>query len=106
MKIKLLPATRKAKAALILTLASIVLFVIGSVLPFETYYTGMEIIKHNPLQTIITIMIFAAGIGALVLALISVIKDKERSVINFFVILIGAYNTFSLVGIIINILYS
>lgn len=49
MKIKILPTTRQAKTALILILVSLILFVIGSVLPSETNYTGMEIIKHNPL---------------------------------------------------------
>lgn len=106
MKIKILPTTRQAKTALILILVSLILFVIGSVLPSETNYTGMEIIKHNPLQAIITIMISAAGIGALVLGLSSVIKEKERSVITFLVILIGAYNALNLVGVIINIFFS
>jgi len=65
----------------------------------------MEIIKHNPLQVILTIMISAAGIEALVLGLISVIKNKERSVIVFFVVLIGAYNVLSFIGVIINIFF-
>jgi len=106
MKIKILPMTPKAKIALILALADIILFVIGSVLPTEINYTGVEIIKHNPLQAIITIMVFLVGVGAFILGLISVIKNKERSVIAFIVILIGVYNILSFVGVIINLFFS
>jgi len=105
MKITILPKTKKSIIAFILALICIILFVVGSSIPGDTSYSGMELIKHNPLQSIITIVIFAAGIASLVLGLSSTIKDKERSVITFIVILLGAYNTLSFVGVIANVLF-
>lgn len=76
----------------------IILFMVGR---YES-----EIIIHNPIQAIMTMMIFAAGIGAGALGLISVIKHKDRSFLIFIVILFGVYNVLSFFGVIFNVFFS
>lgn len=106
MKLTILPKTYSGKLAVILEIISIILFVVGSVLPSKLGYSGIDIIRNNPLQAIITVMIFAVGIGAAILGLTAVIKKKERSIIVFIVILTGLYNILSLVGVVIQVFLS
>lgn len=89
MKITLLPKTRLGKQSIIFTIASWILFVVGSVMPSETGYSGFESIIQNPLQAIITVLIFAVSIMAFIVGLISIIKKQERSILVFLAILSG-----------------
>ena len=69
-----------------MTVVNFVLFVVASVLPSEPGYAGIEAIVRNPLQTVATVVILVIGILAPILALIAVIKKRERSVLVFLVI--------------------
>ena len=78
MKITILPKTKPGLWSILLSIAAFILFVVGSVLPSRAGYSGLENIYHNPVHTIITVLILALGIVAPILALIAVIKKKER----------------------------
>lgn len=107
MKITFLPRTKYGNLSLILTIISVVLFVIGSVLPAlipsVDGLSGWEMVTSNPVYVIITLLVFAAGIMAAVYALIAIIKKQERSVLVMLVILFGVYTIFSLIGVIIGV---
>lgn len=103
MKISFLPKTRQGKLAVILMFSSFILFVIGSVLPYREGYAGFEMIKHNPLQVVLTFLIFAVGITSFAEGLIAVIKHKERSILVFLTLLSGPYNIVSFIGVIIGL---
>lgn len=103
MKITLLPKARYGKFALALIILCFILFVIGSVLPWKEGYSGIQLLIHNLLQTILTILIFAAGIMAAVLGTIAVVKNKERSIIVYLVIIAGIFNMISFIGVILNV---
>ena len=105
-KIIFLPRTRLGKWSIILTVVWFVLFVVGSVLPSKTGYSGFEIIIHNPLQTIITILLFGVSIATSITGLISVIKNKERSILVFFAIPSGLFNSIGFFGSILYVFFS
>lgn len=94
MKITYLSKTRLGKRSVNLTIVGIVLFIIGSVLPWEPGYSGLEFVVQNPLQTIITLLILALSAAAFILGLTATVKQKERSVLVFLAILLGLYNMF------------
>jgi len=83
-----------------------ILFVLGSVLPWKPDYSGFEIIIQNPLQTIITVLILAAGSITVIAGLMSVIKHKERSILVFLAILSGLYSILGFFGSIATIFFS
>ena len=93
-KITFLPKTRLGKWSVILNIVSFVLFVVVSLFPLEfKSYSGFEIFIQNPLLTIITIMLFVVSIATSIMGLISVIKNKERSILVFLAIPSGLFNT-------------
>jgi hypothetical protein len=105
MKITLLPKTKLGIWSILLSITNLILFVIGSVLPSQTGFTGLEIIIHNPVQTMITILILVLGFISPILALIAVIKKQERSIIVFLVIPTLLTNLLSAVGMILNVFF-
>ncbi len=106
MEITFLPKTDLGKWSVAMMIASWVLFIVGSVLPSKTGYSGFEIIIQNPLQSIITILLLTLGIVALIMALISVIKKQERSILVFLAILLGLQSILSFFGIVANLFFS
>jgi len=98
MEITLLPKTKLGKYSLIMMVLSWMLFIVGSLLPSKPDYSGLEIITQNPLQTIITVFIFLAGIITVITGLLSFIKYNERSVLVFLAILSGLYSMFGFFG--------
>ncbi|WP_368293938.1 hypothetical protein [Dehalobacter sp. TBBPA1] len=106
MRITILPKSKSGRKSFILVIVSWILFVVGSVLPYKEGYSGLELISHNPLQVVITVLIFAAGIAAAIIGLKAVIRKKERSVLVFLVILIGVYYILSFCGVAVNVFFS
>ncbi|MHB1485681.1 MAG: hypothetical protein ACYCYI_13630 [Saccharofermentanales bacterium] len=106
MKITFLPKTNFGKWSVIITIAGWILFVVGSLIPSKPDYTGFDIITQNPMQSIITLLLLAAGLLAVIMGLISVIRKQERSILVFLAILSGLYNIFGFVGVIITVLSS
>lgn len=102
MKITFLSRTTLGKWSVIMMISSWILFVVGSVLPWKPGYSGFEFVIHNPLQAIITIMIFAASVATSIMGLISVMKNKEHSILVFLAILSGLYNILGFFGVIAN----
>ncbi|PKM45466.1 MAG: hypothetical protein CVV03_06620 [Firmicutes bacterium HGW-Firmicutes-8] len=82
------------------------LFVVGSVLPWKPSYSGFEIVIQNPLQAVITILMLAVGIATFSMALISVIKNKERSILAFLAILLGLYSILGFFGSIASVFFA
>ena len=85
-KITFLPKTLLGKWSVILTIVNFVLFVVGSLVPMEYGITGLEMFIQNPILTIITILLFFFSIATSITGLISVIKNKERSILVFLAI--------------------
>jgi len=106
MKITFLPKTKLGIWSVLLSIANLILFIIGSVLPSKAGFSGMDIVIHNPVQTMITILILVIGIISPILALIAVIKKQERSIIVFLIIPTLLANLLSVVGMILNIFFS
>ena len=106
MKITLLPKTKLGKYSLIMMVLSWILFIVGSLLPWKPDYSGFEIIAQNPLQTIITVLIFLVGITTVITGLLSFIKHNERSILVFLAILSGLYSMFGFFGTILTIFFS
>ena len=106
MKITFLPKTSKGKWSVIMMVSSWILFVVGSVLPWKPGYSGFDFVIQNPLQAIISILLLAVGIATFCMALISVIKNKERSILVFLAILLGLYNILGFFGSIVNVFFS
>lgn len=104
MKITFLPKTKQGKWSVILMVISWVLFAVGSVLPSKPDYSGFEIIIQNPIQSILTIIMFAAAVSSLVTAWISTSKKNERSILVFIAILSSVYNIIGFFGSIIGLL--
>src|SRR5665648_283136 len=105
-KITLLPKTNLGKLSLIMMVLSWILFVVGSVLPWKPDYSGFEIIIQNPLQTMINVLILAAGSITVIEGLMSVIKNKERSILVFLAILSCLYSILGFFGSIATIFFS
>jgi len=103
MKITFLPKSKIGLWALILAIVSPILFVIGSVIPSKSGYSGMEIVTQNPIHGILTLLMFAAALTSLILALISIIKKEERSILVFLVLPFGLYGLISFIGVIVNL---
>ena len=106
LKISFLPKSRLGKWAVIMMILNCALFVVGSVLPWKPGYSGFEIVIQNPLQAIITILMLAVGIATFSMALISVIKNKERSILAFLAILLGLYSILGFFGSIASVFIS
>jgi hypothetical protein len=106
MKITVLPKTRLGIQSVWLAIAAFILFVIGSVIPSRTGYSGLEMVYQNPIQTVITILILALGIAAPIMALIAVIKKKERSILIFLIIPTLLTGLLSAVGVILTVFFS
>ena len=106
MKITILPKTKPGLWSILLSIAAFILFVVGSALPSRAGYSGLENIYHNPVHTIITVLILALGIVAPILALIAVIKKKERAILVFLVIPTLLTNLFTTVGVILNVFFA
>jgi len=105
MKLTFLPKTRLGIWSLVLTAASWILFIAGSLLPSKAGYSGLEIVNQNPLQAIATVLILAAGITAPIMGLIAVIKKQERSILVFLVIPTILTNIFMGIGVIMNVFF-
>ena len=106
MKIKFLPKTRLGKWSVIMMISSWVVFVVGSVLPWKPGYSGFEFVIQNPIQGIITVLMLAVGIATSSMAIISVIKNKERSILVFLAMLSGVYSILGFVGSIANVFFN
>jgi hypothetical protein len=105
-KIIFLPKTCLGKWSVILTIVSFILFVVGSVFPVEVKsYSGFGIFTQNPLLTIITILLFVVSIATSIMGLISVIKNKERSILVFFAILSVFFYILSFFGSIVYVFF-
>ena len=87
MKISFLPKTCLGRWSVIMMISSWVVFVVGSVLPWKPGYSGFEIVIQNPLQGIITVLMLGVGIATSSTAIISVTKNKERTILVFLAIL-------------------
>ncbi|MBU7006052.1 hypothetical protein [Phosphitispora fastidiosa] len=105
MKITFLPKTHLGKWSVAMMIASWVLFVVGSVLPSKTGYSGLEIIIQNPLQSIITILLLILGIVAFIMAVISVIRKQERSILVFLAIFLGLQSILGFFGMVVNLFF-
>ena len=106
MKFSFLPKTRLGKWSVIMMISSWVVFVVGSVLPWKPGYSGFEFVTQNPLQGIITFLMLTIGIATSSMATISVIKNKERSILVFLAILAGLYSILGFVGSIANVFFN
>lgn len=106
MKMKLLPKTSLGKWSVAMMISCLVLFVIGSVLPWKPGYSGFQIVVHNPLQAVITVLMLAVGIAASGTALISIVKNKERSILAFLAMLVGLYTILGFFGSLLTIFFS
>jgi hypothetical protein len=106
LNIRILPKTRMGKRSLIMMILIFVLFIVGSLLPWKPGYTGFEIVIQNPIQGIITILMLIMGIATFSMALISVIKNKERAVLAFLAMLSGLYSILGFIGSVVNIFFS
>ena len=106
MKISILAKTRMGKQSIILMISSWVVFIVGSVLPWKPGYSGFEFVIHNPLQAILTVLMLSFGIATFSMALISVIKNRERSILVFLAILAGLYSILGFVGSIANMFFN
>ncbi len=104
-KFTFLPKTKLGKWAVSLMLAGWVFFIVGSVLPWQPGYSGMEFFVQNPLQGIISLLLLAAGIGSFLTAINSVTRDKERSLLVFLAILAAIYSIPSFVGSLLNLFF-
>ena len=104
-KITFLPKTRLGKWSVIFTILSFFLLTVGSVFPIEVKsYSGLELIIQNPVQTIITMLLFVIGVATSIMGLISAVKNKERSILVFLAIPSGLFNTLSIFVSIIYVL--
>jgi hypothetical protein len=103
MKISILAKTYMGKLSIIMMISSWVVFVVGSVLPWKPGYSGFEFVIHNPIQAILTVLMLVMGIATLSMALVSIIKNKERSILVFLAILAGLYSILGFVGSIANV---
>lgn len=106
MKITFLPQTKLGIWSVLLAIANLILFVIGSVLPSNEGFSGLENITQNPIQALITVLILVLGIAAPVMALIAVIKKQERSILVFLVIPTLLSNLLSVVGTILSVFFN
>ena len=106
MKITILPKTKLGIQSVWLMIAGFLLFIIGSVIPSKAGYSGLENIYQNPIQTVITVLILALGIAAPIIALIAVIKKKERSILVFIIIPTLLTGLLSVVGVILTVFFS
>lgn len=106
MRISLFSKSRLGKWAVTMMIINFALFVIGSVLPSKEGYSGFDIVIQNPLQAIITILMFAVGIATCSMALISIFKDKERSLLVFLAVLLGLYSILGFFGSIVTLLFA
>lgn len=106
MKINFLPKSHLGKWAVIMMISNFIIFIIGSVLPWKSGYSGFEIIMHNPLQGVITILMLIIGIATSGLALISVFKHKERSIMVYLAIIFGLYSVLGFFGAVMTLLFS
>lgn len=106
MKITFLPKAKWGKWSLIMMVISWIFFVMGSVLPWKSGYSGFEIISQNPLQSIITVLILVAGCITFIAGFMSVVKNKERSVLVLLAILSGLYSMLGFLGSIVTIFFS
>jgi hypothetical protein len=104
-KIGIPTKTPMGKKSIIMMILGFVLFVVGSVLPWKPGYSGFEIVIHNPIQGIITLLMLIIGVITLSMALISVIKNKERSILVFLAIFAGLYGILGFVGSIVNVFF-
>jgi len=103
-KIRFLPDTQNAIKALILTMVTIVLYVIGSVLPYKDSENGLSVLWQNPAQVIITLLISIAGIAIFYYSFSAYMKHGERGILNYLIILFGTYQILSFIGVIMNVL--
>lgn len=103
MKITFLPVSKYGKWAVILMLINFLVFVIGSVLPWKDGFSGFEILIQNPLQAVITVLMFLIGIAVAILAVVSIAKKKERSALVFLAVLAGFYSITGFIGSVINL---
>lgn len=86
MGITLLTRTKLGLWSVMLYVAKWVVFIIGSLLPAKTGLTGIDIILQNPLPAFAQLIYFIFGLAAPILALIAVIRMKERSIFVLLVI--------------------
>jgi hypothetical protein len=106
MNISILPKTRIGKRSVIMMILVLVLFIAGSLLPWKPGYSGFEIVIHNPIQGIITLLFFVIGIATLSMAVISIVKNKERSVLVFLATLAGLYSIIGFIGSVVNVFFN
>jgi hypothetical protein len=106
MKISIFAKTQMGKWSIIMMITSWVVFVVGSVLPWKPGYSGFEFVINNPLQAILTVLMLAFGIATFSMALISIIKNKERSILAFLAIFAGVYSILGFVGSIANMFFN
>jgi hypothetical protein len=102
----ILTKSKFGKWSVIMVIINLILFVAGSLLPYKDGYTGIGIFIQNPLQAIITVLMLGVGITALAMALISIFKNKERSVLVFLAVILGLYNILGFFGTVINVFFN
>lgn len=106
LKVSFLPKSHIGKWSVLMMISNWILFIVGSVLPWKPGHSGFEFIIQNPLQGIITVLIFAAGIATISMAIISFIKNKERSVLIFLAIIAGLYSILGFIGSIATVFFN
>ena len=87
-QISLLPKTHLGRWSAYLTAAIILLCILVLVLEYQV---GLGLGSDSILLMILAIAIGISGAGALVIGLISIIKNKERSNLVFFALVVGLF---------------
>ena len=105
MGITLLTKTKLGLWSVILYVAKWLVFIIGALLPTQTGLTGVDIILQNPLPSLAQLIYFIFGLVAPVLALIAVIRMKERSILVLLIIPSMITGLISLLGIILVVFF-
>lgn len=104
MKITFLSKTLLGTTSIILSLVSLLFFIVLSLLPYKGGYSGFEAYRQNPIQGIGTVLILGLGIAAPIIGLIAVVKKQERSVLVYLVILSIIFTLLNLLGTIVSLI--
>lgn len=103
MKTTFWPVSKYGKRAFILAAVNLLAGVAGFLIPQKEGFSGFDILIKNPLQAVITVSMFLIGIAVTVLAVISIKKYKERSILVFLALLAGFYSIAGFLGTVVNL---
>jgi len=103
MHLHILPTTQSGKWAVILMVINWALFMVGSILPWNDGYAGLEMFFQNPLQAIISVAMLAAGISTVLFAYNSLVRYKEYDLLVIWSLLLGLYSILGFLGSMLNL---